>query len=128
MAQAIGTHHDVVETTSRDIAEALPDVVRHVETPLVRTAPIPLFLLAREVHARGIKVVASGEGADELFWGYELFKEVVLRELYQREPERAEELLDQLYSYLGPSTARRGPPGGASCSRRAPRTTSSART
>jgi asparagine synthase (glutamine-hydrolysing) len=109
VAQAIGTQHYVVETTSRDIAEALPDVVRHVETPLVRTAPIPLFLLAREVHAHGIKVVASGEGADELFWGYELFKEVVLRELYEREPERAEELLDQLYSYLGPSTARRGP-------------------
>jgi asparagine synthase (glutamine-hydrolysing) len=54
-------------------------------------------------------VVATGEGADELFWGYELFKEVTLRELHEREPERAAELLEQLYSYLGPAVARRGP-------------------
>ena len=46
----------------------------------------------------GITVVATGEGADELFWGYELFKEVVLRELHRHEPERAEALLDELYA------------------------------
>ena len=60
---------------------AFPEVVWHAEMPLVRTAPVPLFLLAREVREREITVVATGEGADELFWGYELFKEVVLREL-----------------------------------------------
>ena len=86
-----------------------PDVVRHAEMPLVRTAPVPLFLLAREVREQAITVVATGEGADELFWGYELFKEVALRELHRHEPERAVELLEQLYSYLGPAAARRGP-------------------
>jgi len=109
VARAIGTRHHVVEAVSRDIADAFPEVIRHVEMPLVRTAPVPLFLLAREVRAQQITVVATGEGADELFWGYELFKEVVLRELYGREPERAVELLGQLYSYLGPTAARRGP-------------------
>lgn len=109
VARAIGTRHHVVEAVSRDIADAFPEVIRHVEMPLVRTAPVPLFLLAREVRAQQITVVATGEGADELFWGYELFKEVVLRELSQREPERAVELLGQLYSYLGPTAARRGP-------------------
>ena len=77
--------------------------------PLVRTAPVPLYLLAREVREQRITVVATGEGADELFWGYELFKEVVLRELHRRDPERAVELLDQLYAYLGHAAARRGP-------------------
>ena len=77
--------------------------------PLVRTAPVPLYLLARQVREAGITVIATGEGADELFWGYDLFKEVALRELNATEPERAEELLDQLYSYLGPAAARRGP-------------------
>ena len=78
-------------------------------SPLIRTAPVPLFLLARDVRANGITVVATGEGADELFWGYDLYKEVALRELYKREPERAEELLGQLYSHLGPAATRGGP-------------------
>jgi asparagine synthase (glutamine-hydrolysing) len=109
VARAIGTSHHVVDAHPRDIAEAFPEVVRHAEMPLVRTAPVPLYLLAREVREQRITVVATGEGADELFWGYELFKEVVLRELYAREPERAVELLDGLYAYLGPAGARRGP-------------------
>ena len=96
--------------------------------PLVRTAPVPLYLLAREVRERGITVVATGEGADELFWGYELFKEVVLRELHRHDPERATELLDELYAV---PRARRGaaaaPPGDASCSRPGPTTSCSAR-
>jgi len=109
VASAIGTRHHVVDASIADIARAFPEVVRHAETPLVRTAPVPLYLLAREVRAQGITVVATGEGADELFWGYELFKEVVLRELHVSDPQRAEELLEQLYSYLGPRAARRGP-------------------
>jgi asparagine synthase (glutamine-hydrolysing) len=109
VARAIGTRHHVVEALPRDIAWAFPDVVRHAEMPLVRTAPVPLYLLARAVREQQITVVATGEGADELFWGYELFKEVVLRELNRREPERAVQLLEQLYAYLGPAAARRGP-------------------
>jgi len=109
VAQAIGTRHHVVEAGPGEIADAFPEVIRHVEMPLVRTAPVPLFLLAREVRAQQITVVATGEGADELFWGYELFKEVVLRELSRHEPERAADLLEQLYAYLGPAAARRGP-------------------
>ena len=109
VARAIGTRHHVVEATPRDIAEVFPEVVRHAEVPLVRTAPVPLYLLAQRVRAAGITVVATGEGADELFWGYELFKEVVLRELNRSEPEEAGALLEQLYSYLGPASARRGP-------------------
>jgi len=68
---------------------------------------VPLLLLAGEVRAAGVTVVATGEGADELFWGYDLFKEVVLRELHEREPERALALIDELYPYLG--GGRRGP-------------------
>ena len=109
VAAAIGTRHHVVDVDTSQIAEAFPDVVRHVETPLVRTAPVPLFMLAQEVRSNGITVVATGEGADELFWGYDLFKEVALRELNQRDPEQAEQQLDQLYQYLGHTAARRGP-------------------
>ncbi|MDP9277366.1 MAG: asparagine synthase C-terminal domain-containing protein, partial [Actinomycetota bacterium] len=108
VARALGTDHHVVEAGPSEIANAFPDVVRHAEQPLVRTAPVPLFLLSTEVRANDIVVVATGEGADELFWGYDLFKEVVVRELHQRDPEGARELLEELYRYL-PASARRGP-------------------
>jgi asparagine synthase (glutamine-hydrolysing) len=108
VAQAIGTRHRVIEVGGAEIGEAFGAVVEHAETPLVRTAPVPLYLLARQVRADGITVVASGEGADELFWGYDLFKEVAIRELAESDPERAEGLLDRLYPHLG-SGARRGP-------------------
>jgi asparagine synthase (glutamine-hydrolysing) len=108
VARALGTMHHVVEAGPADIAAAFPDVIRHAEQPLVRTAPVPLYLLSEQVRANDIVVVATGEGADELFWGYDLFKEVVVRELHQRDPESAAELLEQLYGYL-PAEARRGP-------------------
>ena len=72
--------HHVVDVGAMEIAAAFPEVVRHAETPLVRTAPVPLYLLAREVNEHDLKVVVTGEGADELFWGYDLFKEVAIRE------------------------------------------------
>jgi asparagine synthase (glutamine-hydrolysing) len=109
VAKAIGTEHHVLEIGTGEIAGAFPEVVEHAEAPLIRTAPVPLYLLARDVRANGITVVATGEGADELFWGYDLYKEVALRELYKSEPERAEELLGQLYSHLGPAATRGGP-------------------
>jgi asparagine synthase (glutamine-hydrolysing) len=109
VARMLGTSHHVVEAGPAEIAEAFPAVIWHAETPLVRTAPVPLFLLARDVRAHGMKVVITGEGADELFWGYDLFKEVALRELHRSDPERALQLTECLYPYLGPATARRGP-------------------
>jgi asparagine synthase (glutamine-hydrolysing) len=109
VARALGTLHHVVEVGAREIADGFPAVVEHAETPLIRTAPVPLYLLARATREHGITVVATGEGADELFWGYDLFKETALRELHTREPERAERLLDRLYPYLDVPAERRGP-------------------
>ena len=61
-------HHEVVVRDS-DIARVMPDVVWHAERPLLRTAPAPLLLLSRLVRDAGIKVVLTGEGADEMFAG-----------------------------------------------------------
>ena len=109
VARMLGTSHHVVEAGPAEIAESFPTVIWHAETPLVRTAPVPLFLLARDVHDHGMKVVITGEGADELFWGYDLFKEVSLRELHRTDPERAQRLIEGLYPHLGSAGARRGP-------------------
>ena len=109
VARALGTRHHVVEVGSREIADAFRAVVAHAETPLIRTAPVPLYLLASATREHGITVVATGEGADELYWGYDLFKETALRELHARDPQRAEALLDRLYPYLDVPAERRGP-------------------
>jgi asparagine synthase (glutamine-hydrolysing) len=107
-AEALGTLHHVVEVGASDIAEAFPAVVQQAETPLIRTAPVPLWLLARATREQGITVVATGEGADELFWGYDLFKEVALRSLAVDDPGRARELAAELYPWLREQGAGRG--------------------
>ncbi|HEX4805272.1 MAG TPA: asparagine synthase (glutamine-hydrolyzing) [Conexibacter sp.] len=109
VAQALGTRHHVVEVGAREIAGGFRAAVAHAEAPLIRTAPVPLMLLAQATRAHGITVVATGEGADELYWGYDLFKETALRELHARDPERATRLLDRLYPYLDVPAERRGP-------------------
>jgi asparagine synthase (glutamine-hydrolysing) len=114
VAQALGTRHHVIEIGAREIADGFRDAVAHAETPLIRTAPVPLMLLARATREHGITVVATGEGADELYWGYDLFKETAVRELHARDPERAAALLDRLYPYLGVPADRRGPAWGRS--------------
>jgi asparagine synthase (glutamine-hydrolysing) len=103
LAGALGTLHAVEQIGAAEIGRAFPDVVRHAETPLVRTAPAPLFLLAKLARERGITVVLTGEGSDELFLGYDLFKEVEVRLFCLRQPQSAwrPRLLDRLYPYLG---------------------------
>lgn len=87
MARHLGTEHREVLVHSRDIGEVFPDVVRHAETPLVRAAPAPMYLLSALAREHGYKVVVTGEGADEVFAGYDIFREARLREFLARNPE-----------------------------------------
>lgn len=89
MVRRLGTSHHEVEVSNRDIAEIFPEVVRHAETTLLRTAPAPMFLLSRLVRSSGYKVVVTGEGADEVFGGYDIFREAKLREFWARDPDSA---------------------------------------
>lgn len=87
MARWLGTEHHVVRATYADIARCFPDVLWHAETPLVRTAPAPMFLLSKLVREEGFKVVLTGEGADEFLAGYDIFKEATIRRFWARRPE-----------------------------------------
>jgi asparagine synthase (glutamine-hydrolysing) len=98
VATALGTQHEDVVVRSSDIAEAFPRVVRHTEAPLLRAAPAPLLLLSGLVADHGYKVVVTGEGADEVLAGYDIFREARVRAFWARVPEsqrrsRAAELL-----------------------------------
>ena len=109
VAADVKSRHAVQRVGPGDIARVFPDVVRHTETPLVRTAPAPLYLLSRVVREAGIKVVLSGEGSDEVFLGYDLFKETVVRLLCRRRPasQWPPRLLDGLHPDVAPE-ARKG--------------------
>jgi asparagine synthase (glutamine-hydrolysing) len=102
VAAQVGSRHAVAHVAPGDIARVFPDVVRHAETPLVRTAAAPMYLLAKLARDHGITVVLTGEGSDELFLGYDLFKETVVREFCLRQPGSTlrPRLFDRLYPYL----------------------------
>jgi asparagine synthase (glutamine-hydrolysing) len=80
MASALGTHHRVAYCTSPDIGRIFPDVIWHTETPVLRTAPAPMFLLSQLVRDHDLKVVLTGEGADDIF------KEMWVRRFWARDP------------------------------------------
>jgi asparagine synthase (glutamine-hydrolysing) len=75
VAAALGTAHHEFLFTVQEGLDALADVVYHIETYDVTTirASTPMYLLARRIRAMGIKMVLSGEGADEIFGGYLYF-------------------------------------------------------
>jgi asparagine synthase (glutamine-hydrolysing) len=98
MSALLGTEHQDIVVSRSDIAAVFPEVIRHAETPIVRAAPAPLFLLSKLVRNSGYKVVVTGEGADEVLAGYDVFREARVRLFWSRDPgsakrTRAAELL-----------------------------------
>jgi asparagine synthase (glutamine-hydrolysing) len=110
MVDHLQTRHIETLVTGDDIARDFQDVVRHTEQPVIRSAPSPLHALARTVRADGVKAVLTGEGADEIFAGYDIFKEAKVRRFCARQPaSRFRPLLfRKLYPYL-PNLARQTP-------------------
>jgi len=98
----LGTQHSDVRCTYDAIAQAFPDMIRHAEQPVLRTAPAPLFHLAKLVRSSGYKVVLTGEGADEMLGGYDIFKELKIRRFWGRnlDSRLRPMLLKRLYPYM----------------------------
>jgi asparagine synthase (glutamine-hydrolysing) len=96
------TSHRDVRCRHEDIVRVFPEVIWHTEQPILRSAPAPLYLLSTLVHDSGFKVVLAGEGADELFGGYDIFKETKIRQFWGRRPDSSWRplLLKRLYPYL----------------------------
>jgi asparagine synthase (glutamine-hydrolysing) len=102
MAKALGTQHHVVHATHADIGEVFPEVTWHAETPLMRTSPAPMFLLSSLVRDNHFKVVLSGEGADEVMAGYDIFREAKIRRFWARQPDSKSRpaLLNRIYPWM----------------------------
>ena len=102
MAEHIGTEHRTVTVGNDDIGGRLDEVIWHTETPILRMAPAPLYALSQLVRSENYKVVLTGEGADEVFAGYNIFREAKVRWFWSRRPqdEARARLLTRLYPYL----------------------------
>ncbi|MBN9669602.1 asparagine synthase (glutamine-hydrolyzing) [Roseibium aggregatum] len=97
----LGTRHCAQRITHADIADTTPAAVYHAEVPAFRSAFVPMYILSRRTKDEGIKVILSGEGADEAFLGYDLFKETLLRAEWDRLPDDVRRSrLEQLYPHL----------------------------
>jgi asparagine synthase (glutamine-hydrolysing) len=101
LAAHLGTRHSTVRVTDAGLVEAFPDAVRHAEVPVFRTAFVPMYLLARHVREEGVKVVLSGEGADEAFLGYGIFKDThLLSAWHELDDDTRLNRIGRLYPYL----------------------------
>ncbi len=101
-------NHSSIRCSYPDIGEAFLSTIRHTESPVLRTAPVPMRLLSSLVREQSYKVVLTGEGSDEVFGGYDIFKEAKVRHFWARHPESRLRplLLMRLYPYLQVSPAR----------------------
>ena len=97
-AEALGTVHHGFVYTFQEGLDAVPEVIRHLETYDVTTirAATPMYLLARRIKAMGVKMVLSGEGSDEIFGGYLYFHKAPSAEAFHEETVRK---LDALHAY-----------------------------
>lgn len=87
MVSHINSDHFELVADYKSIEESCLDAAYHFERPVFRTAPVPLYSLSKEVQERGIKVVLTGEAADEILFGYNVYKELKLLEFWSRQPE-----------------------------------------
>jgi asparagine synthase (glutamine-hydrolysing) len=102
MVKQVNSEHCAVNITYNDIDRIFPEAVYHFERPVFRTAPIPLFLLSQKVRESDIRVVLTGEGADEILWGYDSFKELKLLDFWSKYPSSSFRplLIKKLYPHL----------------------------
>jgi len=98
VADHIGTIHHEIHFTVQEGLDAIRDVIYHLETYDVTTvrASTPMYLLARVIKSMGVKMVLSGEGADEIFGGYLYFHKAPNAEEFHKETVRK---IDKLHLY-----------------------------
>jgi len=100
---ALGSVHTDVVIGAKEMAGSLEDLVWHSEMPLYRLAPLPMYLLAKAVKGAGTTVVLTGEGADEIFLGYDIYREALVRQELEQgglTDDGRKGLLKRLYPYL----------------------------
>lgn len=91
-AAALGIENISKVISAQEFVEELPRIIWHMDTPVADPAAVPLYFVAREA-AKQVKVVLSGEGADELFGGYNIYREPQSLQLFQYAPSAIKDIL-----------------------------------
>jgi asparagine synthase (glutamine-hydrolysing) len=102
MVSKLLVEHKEILATNKNIGEQVPEVIWHTEIPLLRLSPVPLYMLSKLVNQSGFRVVLTGEGADEIFGGYNIFRETLIRAFWAKYPSSVirPRLLEKLYPYI----------------------------
>jgi asparagine synthase (glutamine-hydrolysing) len=102
MVSKLHVEHKEILATNKNIGELVPEVIWHTEIPLLRLSPVPLYMLSELVNQSGFRVVLTGEGADEIFGGYNIFRETLIRSFWAKYPNSTmrPRLLEKLYPYI----------------------------
>ncbi|RCW66910.1 asparagine synthase (glutamine-hydrolyzing) [Saliterribacillus persicus] len=98
-ADKLGVENYSTIISAEQFVEALPEVMWHMDDPLADPACIPLYFVAKEAKKQ-VKVVLSGEGADELFGGYNIYREPESLKMFNYLPEKLNGLIGQLAKIL----------------------------
>jgi asparagine synthase (glutamine-hydrolysing) len=102
MAEQLNSRHCAVRVDYEMINAGFMKAIYHLERPVFRTAPVPLSLLSRQVNRNGVKVVLTGEAADEILFGYDSFKELKMLNFWSKCPNSKFRplLIKKLYPHL----------------------------
>lgn len=84
MVDSLGSDHYSIKIKGSTIEKNFFNAAKHFERPVFRTAPVPLFLLSRKVRENDVKVVLTGEAADEILFGYDTNKELMLLDKWKK--------------------------------------------
>jgi len=102
-AAAIGVEHITKVVTAEEMMESLPLIVWYLDDPVADPALVPLYFIAREAR-KHVKVVLSGEGADELFGGYTIYREPISLRAFERVPSALRRGLGKLSTKIPEGT------------------------
>ncbi|WP_028477429.1 asparagine synthase (glutamine-hydrolyzing) [Nocardia sp. CNY236] len=94
-AAAIGARHVVKVVSPSEFIQAIPEIVWYLDDPVADPALVPLYFVAKEAR-KHVKVVLSGEGADELFGGYTIYREPLSLKPFEKLPRRLRALAGAL--------------------------------
>lgn len=102
MVSRINSDHTEINVDYKLIDENFLDAVYYFERPVFRTAPVPMYLLSKKVQEKGIKVVLTGEAADEILFGYDSYKELKLLDFWRKDThsKMRPQLIKKLYPHL----------------------------
>ncbi|AXB44134.1 asparagine synthase (glutamine-hydrolyzing) [Amycolatopsis albispora] len=102
-AEAIGVKHVIRTVSSDEMMEALPLIVWYLDDPVADPALVPLWFIAREAR-KYVKAVLSGEGSDELFGGYTIYREPLSLARFEKMPGAVKSLLGKVSSKIPEGT------------------------